>query len=328
MKPTRLATVLTSLRQQRWPAFVWGPPGIGKSSIVRDVASAADLPVVDLRAALLDPTDLRGIPSIVDGRAVWCPPTFLPGADDPPGVLFLDEINAAPPMVQAGLYQLVLDRRIGEYELPDGWWVVAAGNRQQDRAVTFRMSSALANRFVHLHLEPDLGDWREWAIARKVDPMVVSFLAVRPQLLAGDPGEAAAYPTPRSWEMLSDVIGAFGGYRNCADLIAGIVGDAAAIEFSSFAKKAIKEADILAVLEDPEGAAIPTALDDIYMLTSWLAVSVSRPEVVPAAAVLLGRLPPEFGVVLARDMLQAAPAFAREPGYKAFLKQHGKLLLR
>lgn len=328
MKPSRLASVLTSLQQQRWPAFVWGPPGVGKSSIVREVAATASLPVVDLRAALLDPTDLRGIPSIVDGRAVWCPPTFLPRADQPPGVLFLDEINAAPPMVQAGLYQLVLDRRIGEYELPAGWWVVAAGNRQQDRAVTFRMSSALANRFVHLQLEPDLSDWREWAIGRKIDPMVVSFLAVRPQLLSDAPGESAAYPTPRSWEMLSDVIAAFGGYRECADLIAGIVGEAAAIEFSGFAKKALKEADILAILSDPENAPVPTTLDDIYMLTSWLAVSAGRPGVLPAAAVLLSRIPPEFGVVLARDMLNAAPAFARQPGYQAFLKQHGKLLLR
>jgi len=328
MKPSRLASVLTSLLHQRWPAFVWGPPGIGKSSIVRAVASEANLPVIDLRATLLDPTDLRGIPSIVDGRALWCPPSFLPRADEPPGVLFLDEINAAPPMVQAGLYQLVLDRRIGEYELPEGWWVVAAGNRHQDRAVTFRMSSALANRFMHVHLEPDIGDWREWAIGRKLDPMVVSFLAIRPELLTGAPGKSPSYPTPRSWEMLSDVIVAFGGYRECFDLVAGIVGEGAAIEFAAHAKKAVKEADILAILADPEGAQLPTSLSDIYMLTSWLASSVGRHDVVPAAAILLGRIPPEFGVILARDMLMSTPAFAREPGYKDFLKQHGKLLLR
>ena len=150
MKPSRLHNVLTSLMQQRWPAFIWGPPGIGKSSIVRDIAEKASLPVIDLRASLLDPTDLRGIPSISNGLATWCPPAFLPRPNQAPGLLFLDEINAAPPLVQASLYQLVLDRRIGEYELPPGWWIVAAGNRQQDRAVTFRMSSALVNRFIHL----------------------------------------------------------------------------------------------------------------------------------------------------------------------------------
>ena len=127
MKPSRLKSVLSSLLKQRWPAFVWGPPGVGKSSIVREVASEASLDVLDLRAALLDPTDLRGIPAIEKGRAVWCPPSFLPKPGDRPGVLFLDEINAAPPLVQASLYQLVLDRRVGEYVLPDGWWIVAAG---------------------------------------------------------------------------------------------------------------------------------------------------------------------------------------------------------
>jgi MoxR-like ATPase len=171
MKPSRLRGVLQTLLTQRWPAFVWGPPGTGKSSIVREVADSAKLPVIDLRASLLDPTDLRGIPAIDGGRAVWCPPSFLPRPNDTPGVLFLDEINAAPPLVQASLYQLVLDRRVGEYELPKGWWIVAAGNRQQDRAVTFRMSSALANRFVHVSLEVDVDDWRAWAIEKALDPM-------------------------------------------------------------------------------------------------------------------------------------------------------------
>ena len=140
MKPSRLESVLESLLDQRWPAFLWGPPGVGKSSLVHAIAARRSLPVIDLRASLLDPTDLRGIPAIEGGRAVWCPPAFLPHRDSPPGILFLDEINAAPPLVQASLYQLVLDRRVGEYELPAGWWIVAAGNRQQDRAVTFRMS--------------------------------------------------------------------------------------------------------------------------------------------------------------------------------------------
>jgi hypothetical protein len=284
--------------------------------------------VVDLRAALLDPSDLRGIPAIVDGRAVWCPPAFLPTSDQTPGVLFLDEVNAAPPMVQAGLYQLLLDRRLGEYELPVGWWVVAAGNRHQDRAVTFRMSSALANRFVHLQLDPDLGDWREWAIVRNINPLVMSFLATRPELLAGAPGDSPSYPTPRSWEMLSDVIEVFGGHRNCTDLVPGVVGEGAAIEFAAHANKALQEADLRAILADPGAAPLPTSLDGLYMLTSWLVHSVAQPGVVPAAAILLGRVPPEFGVVLARDMLKAAPVFVREPGYKAFLQAHGNLIAR
>ena len=328
MKPSRLKTVLESLLSQRWPAFIWGPPGIGKSSIVHTIARERSLPVVDLRASLLDPTDLRGIPAIEGGRAVWCPPAFLPQAGEPPGILFLDEINAAPPLVQASLYQLVLDRRVGEYELPPGWWIVAAGNRQQDRAVTFRMSSALANRFVHLDLETDIDDWREWALGRRLEPLVVSFVGVRPKLLWQEPGDASAYPTPRSWEMASDVIGTFGGHKACADVLPGIVGAGAAVEFAGFVKKAINERQMRAIVEDPAGAPLPEALDGIYLLTSWLAYHAQDVEVSKASAALLGRLPPEFGVVLARDMLKVRSGFMKETGYKDFIKTHGHLIAR
>ena len=130
MKASRLISVLNGLMSQPWAVFIWGAPGIGKSSIVRHIAEAKNLPVVDLRASLLDPTDLRGIPMIQNKTSVWCPPSFLPKTSDKPGILFLDEINAAPPLVQAALYQLILDRRVGEYVLPDGWKIIAAGNRR------------------------------------------------------------------------------------------------------------------------------------------------------------------------------------------------------
>jgi hypothetical protein len=328
MKPSRLHGVLRSLLKQRWPAFIWGPPGIGKSSIVHSIGREHGVPVVDLRASLLDPTDLRGIPAIESGRAVWCPPAFLPSANDEPGILFLDEINAAPPLVQASLYQLVLDRRVGEYELPIGWWIVAAGNRHQDRAVTFRLSSALANRFIHLSLEPDVEDWRNWAIARRLNPLVVSFIAVRPALLSQDPGEGSAYPTPRSWEMVSDMISTFDGYDDCSDVIPGVVGQAAATEFAAHVRKAMNEKTMRAILADPERAKVPDTLDGLYVLTAWLTWHAADEAVSQSTARLLGRLPPEFGVVLARDMMKARPQFAREQGYRDFMKQHGHLLTR
>ena len=326
MKPSRLATVLSSMLGQRWPAFVWGPPGIGKSSIVHSVARQAGMSVIDLRASLLDPTDLRGIPAIVDGRAVWCPPAFLPKEGDSPGVLFLDEINAAPPLVQASLYQLVLDRRVGEYVLPAGWWIVAAGNRQKDRAVTFRMSSALANRFVHLELETDAGDWRRWALDNGVDPLVVAFIGFRPNLLREDPAESAAFPTPRSWEMVSAVLSRFSAFKECSDILPGIVGDGAAREFSAFVRKAVNTQQMEEIVLSPEKANLPAGLDGLHVLTTWLVHGADRDEVANASAILLQRLPPEFAVVLAKEMLGVKPSFARQAGYKAFIKANAKLI--
>jgi AAA domain (dynein-related subfamily) len=327
MKPSRLESVLESLLDQRWPAFIWGPPGVGKSSLVHAIAQRRALPVVDLRASLLDPTDLRGIPAIEAGRAVWCPPAFLPREQDKPGILFLDEINAAPPLVQASLYQLVLDRRVGEYQLPAGWWLVAAGNRQQDRAVTFRMSSALANRFVHLQFEADIDDWRSWAIRRDIDPLVVAFLAVRPGLLQQESGESPAFATPRSWEMVSDILKRFGGIAQCRDVLPGIIGEGPSIELQRFAKQALQENYLRELVQNPSTATLPKGLDELYLVTSWFATHGKDKAVAKAAAELLGRLPPEFAVVMARDMLRASPAFVREAGYKEFLKNHGQLLV-
>jgi MoxR-like ATPase len=175
MKPSDIASSLQLLAQIQKPAFVWGPPGVGKSQVVAQVAALLGIRLIDIRAVLLDPVDLRGLPTVEQGRAAWAIPAFLP--EDGAGILFLDELNAAPPLVQAACYQLVLDRALGEYRLPDGWAVFAAGNREGDRAVTSRMSSALANRFVHLVFEPDLDDWSQWAMGPgDLRPEVVAFL--------------------------------------------------------------------------------------------------------------------------------------------------------
>jgi hypothetical protein len=282
--------------------------------------------VIDLRASLLDPTDLRGIPAIIDQKAVWCPPGFLPQAKSKPGVLFLDEINAAPPMVQASLYQLVLDRKVGEYMLPDGWWIVAAGNRQKDRAVTFRMSSALSNRFVHLELDVDVSDWRTWALKNNIHPMVTAFIGYKPGLLREDPSESAAFPTPRAWEILSDVIKKFGGIKECSDIVSGIVGQGAATEFAAFVKRALNMSQIEEIVANPEVAKLPKALDGLHVLTTWLVHSADRQDVVKASSILLNRLPPEFAVVLAKEMINLHSAFSRQEAYKTFMKTHAKLI--
>lgn len=327
MRPTRVLEVLTQLLDARWAVFLWGPPGAGKSSVVRQAATRLGMPLLDVRAALLDPTDIRGIPAIADGRAVWCPPSFLPRDGDAPGILFLDELSAAPPLVQASLYQLVLDRRVGEYELPAGWRIVAAGNRAGDRSISYRMPAALANRFVHLDFEVDVEDWHAWAIGAGISPLVVGFLSLRSELLYNMSTPDRGFPTPRSWEIVSDTLRALKGVDAARDVVPGIVGEAASIEFLSYCDHAISAEAIARIVADPEGAELPNSLGDLYALVAYLvSASAKAANVRQASGRLLQRLSPELAVLLARDLLRVHPAFARDAGFRAFIATNADLL--
>ena len=154
MKPSELFEALHALIAERVPLHIWGACGVGKSQIVAQVASDLGWEFLDIRAVQLDPVDLRGLPRISADKAEWVPPKFLPTSGN--GILFLDELTSAPQMTQAGCYQLVLDRKLGEYQLPDGWVVIAAGNPASERGVHFSMPRPLRNRFVHLNLEAGL----------------------------------------------------------------------------------------------------------------------------------------------------------------------------
>ena len=163
--------------------MIWGPPGIGKSSVVEAVAIAKDIELIDLRISQLAPTDLRGIPvpDSKNNQACWYPPEFLPTSGK--GILFLDEINMAPPAVQGIAQQLILDRKVGSYKVPDGWFIWSAGNRKEDFAAVFDMPAPLANRFIHLEVNSGLDEFKEYALKHKIDDRIISFLNFRPKLL-------------------------------------------------------------------------------------------------------------------------------------------------
>src|SRR3954470_18736272 len=265
MRPSEVTRALAALVPTRRPVYLWGPPGAGKSSLVRQAAEARGLRLVDVRATLLDPVDLRGLPQVVRDTAVWRPPAFLPRGGQ--GVLFLDELAQAAPLVQAACLQLTLDRRVGEYELPDGWSVVAASNRAEDRAGTHRLISPLLNRFVHLDLDVSPEDWQEWAAAAGLASEVRAFLRYRPGLLFQfDPAaNPRAFPTPRSWQFVSDSLAA-----TPSDLLhqvaAGCVGDGPAAEFLGFLKLYRELPDLDAVLARPEQSPVPREPAVLYPL--------------------------------------------------------------
>jgi len=227
--------------QTRRPTFLWGPPGIGKSDIVKQIGVDAGREVVDVRLALWEPTDIKGIPyyNADQGKMVWAPPAELPTDADSKAIIFLDELNSAPPAVQAAAYQLILNRRVGTYELPKGVDVVAAGNREGDRGVTYRMPAPLANRFIHLEMKIDFDDFQEWAVMNSVHPEVVGYVGFAKQdLYDFDPkSPSKAFATPRSWVFVSDLL----KDDDCDidtlhNLIAGAVGDGLAVKFMAHRK--------------------------------------------------------------------------------------------
>lgn len=313
MKASAVANALRTLIAARQPVFVWGGPGIGKSSVIRRFASALKLPLQDIRALLLDPVDLRGLPFLgPDGRSKWATPDFLPA--DGAGVLFLDELNAAPAMVQASCYQLVLDRKLGEYTMPDGWAIVAAGNRDSDRAATNRMPTPLRNRFVHLEFEVDTQEWSEWAIQAGVRPEVIAFLRFRPELLSAFDRDANAFPSPRSWEFVSRILGATKDASVEHELFAGAVGCGAATEFSGFLRMFRELPNIDAILLNPATEPVPENAAAQYAVASALARCASETNF-DRLCTYLERMPTEFQVLCVRDATLRAPGVRITAGY-------------
>lgn len=191
------------------PVFIWGAPGIGKSSIVEDFAAELGLSCVCLTGSQLAPEDIIGVPQIVDGTSVFCPPRSLVRKE--PFCLFLDELNACSLEVQKAFYSLILERRIGEYHLPEGSIVLAAGNRMQDGAITHPLPSALLNRMFHVELQPSARIWLSWASAHGIHPDVYGYLCARPDHLWSPPPKTEGpFSTPRSWHMLSDALNSYG----------------------------------------------------------------------------------------------------------------------
>ncbi|WP_204326601.1 AAA family ATPase [Rhizobium lusitanum] len=296
------------------PVMLWGAPGIGKSDVVEQTAHKLGMALIDQRLTTLEPVDLRGLPHIRDGAAVWANPDILPNAkrDGERGILFLDEINAAPASTQAACYQLILNRRIGEYRLPDGWRIAAAGNRQSDRASAQRMPSALANRFAHIDVVPDVEAWANWAIGANIHPAMIAFLRFRPLLMhlmpgaATDKGEvtismpsdARAFPTPRSWTDAAKYVDRDADMRQ--PLIAGRVGVGPSVEFEGFIRTFLEVPSIRTILADPAGAKVPTGPGALYAVSAALA-RAATPVTFGPILEYVKRIPKAYEVLTAVD---------------------------
>ncbi len=239
-----LEKVITSSLQKS--IMIWGAPGIGKSSIVSSVANKLNLEFIDLRLSQLAPTDLRGLPvpqpETPDrkGMVKWYRPEFLP--NDGKGILFLDEINMAPPAMQGVAQQLILDRKIGNYKVPNGWFLFAAGNRKEDKASVFDMPAPISNRFLHLFVETNFDCFKAYSFEKNISEEVISFLSFRPNLLHKFSDHEMAWPSPRTWELASDL------YKINLP-IQSAVGESVALEFESYLEVYGKIPDLKLIIE-------------------------------------------------------------------------------
>jgi MoxR-like ATPase len=334
MRPAQLLRVLdreflSTSEGHHTPVMLWGPPGVGKSQMVAQIAAAHSVPVIDIRLSQMEPSDLRGIPFRVEDRVDWAVPSILPDTErhGPRGILFLDEITSAPPAVSAAAYQLILDRRLGEYQVPDQWAIFAAGNRQGDRGVTYTMPAPLANRFSHFEVEVHLDDWVAWAYANGIDERVIAFLRFRPELLFDfDPAHnPVAFPSPRSWEFAHRGLQKF---EHHTELLQGTlqacVGPAAGIELHAFVNSLDQMPDLDAIIAGDE-VPVPREIDLQYAVAAALVGRAIRARGGDNAQLAIGnilkyagRFPQrEMGVMLVSDLHRAignelfeVPAFA------------------
>ena len=311
------------------PVMIWGPPGVGKSDIVKQVATKLNRKHMDLRANLLDPTDLRGFPYIKNERACWAPPTFLPDPareGEADAILNLEEVPAAPPSTQTALYQLVLDYRIGEYYLPPNVAIIATGNQQGDRAATFSMPTPLKNRFAHYLLEVNLDDWLTWAFVNDVDHTITAFMRFKPSNLHAFDPSVEAFPTPRSWAKLAKRL-KHTNEGNLFTAASSLVGQGAGGEYVAFCKVYEFLPDLDQIEKDPKGTRLPkNDPATLYAICGALSHRATR-ENVGAILQYVGRMEPEFQVLFVKDAVKRTKKLMATPEFNAWAQKNTHIIL-
>lgn len=318
------ATLLTTFIDADIPSFMWGAPGIGKSAITNQIAGERTWKVIDFRASTRDPVALMGLPDLTESTTKWKVPDEFPQVerDGAEGILFLDELNAAPPSMMAAMFGFVLERKVGDYHLPPGWRIIAAGNRQSDRAAAQRMPTALANRFAHIDVDPDTSAGHDNVHIEHfnkigVDPKLIAFLRFRPALIHNMPkNDERAFPTPRSWEQAAKVLHLQGPQRLQA--VSAIVGEGAAAEMEGFLRVYQNLPSLDLVLANPNSAPVPEDPAARFAITAGLARKVDA-KTFDNGMAYIGRIPArEFEIMFAVDAVRRDPGLSHTSAFTAW----------
>ena len=330
------------------PLMIWGAPGLGKSSILRQVADSMGIGFIDIRLAQREPVDIRGLPVPGEDGVKWLVASEWPRDPESRGIILFDEITAADRSLQVAAYEFILDRRLGDlYSVPPGWYICAAGNRTIDRAVASTMSSALANRFMHVELGEDVESWIRWARMNDIAPEVMGFIRFKPDSLFRQEGEnlERGWPSPRSWERVSRMLGLMGGEEETLvrKMVYGLVGNNVGVEFMEFRSLAVAMADVLQMMTDPSvPVRIPKGADRLYAFCSALAYYLWRDDSKAGEMNRLDgffricmELPSDFASMTMMDAMAGLKSgqdkecmnkLFHHPAYRKWAEKHGKAL--
>lgn len=327
------------------PMMLWGPPGVGKSTLIRQLCKRHGIGFLDIRLAQREPIDLRGLPVPREDSVHWLLSSEWPRDPDSCGIILFDELTAADRSLQVAAYELILDRRLGGlYQVPDGWYLCAAGNRTGDRAVAMTLSSALANRFCHLDLVPDHSAWNRWAVANHLHPDVIAFLNFRPECFFDMSGNVErGWPSPRTWERVSTALSLAESAQlepTCLRLqINGLVGRGAATEFLAFRRWANEVPDVAAMMAGEIPIRIPRRADQRYALCAamvyhlWHAQGDAQDTLLEGFFKISEKLPSDFAAMAMIDALTGPDEAASQrrneillshPRFEAWTRLHGQ----
>jgi len=318
--PVSIAAAKAALIEQfadpilrRRASMLWGSRGVGKSSIVRQLAEHHGVPLVDLRLTTIEPVDIRGAIYADDrlAKTVWFPPEFLPSPDEPAGILFLDELTAADQRLQISAYSLILDRRVGNYRLPDGWQVIAAGNASFHGAVSHDMGTALADRMFHFNVQTTIDAFLAHAVAMGFAPEVMAYLKVRPDKLDDTQAQLAndhlVGASPRGWEDISNVLKSGLSEPARRLFVQGRIGAANAADFFGVLREIQAAVDVVRLLAARRGEAtaalLPHSLDGLYGVIYGLLAAAADASTMSRALEIVEQLP---------DIRAASPLPVRE----------------
>jgi hypothetical protein len=323
MYPQELTATLTSLFGQNSRSlviFLQGPPGIGKTATVGQAAKCVEKELRTFPLPTVESVDLRGLPTVVDGVTRWASP--LPKNGE--GILLLDELSSAAPDVQVAAHHLVHAEPGSDMSLSAGWHLVLTGNRAQDKTLYRATSAPLRNRMVTINVEPDVKQWAEWALDNHISPTVVGFLRWRPELLIAKeiPGEGA-FPSPRSWEASSNILGLELSPAVEKEMLLGTIGEGATVEFAAYLQTSRDLPRIESIMESPMRAAVPTSPAQLYALVTALGQYTKEHR--KSAMRYINRMPAEFALLYVLDVRRGGYDIRKDEVIGKWIQEHQKL---